>query len=150
MKEKINIFCFGAIVCLVFIGLIHGCEKKPEPKYKIKTIEVIKNRIDTVKVDLVKWKESKSKIVYKTKFDTLATIDTVLVELAKCDTIVKIDSVIIAKQDTIIKGQEEIIFEQDLIKQHQEKENKKLKRKLIFTKILAGAVVVLTIIASMK
>lgn len=148
MKEHVNYFCFGFLICLIFVAILNGCEDKKNIKPQKKdSIEIIKQRIDTVKVEVIKLKDAKTKFIYRTKFDTLATIDTVLIELKKCDTIVKIDSVIIQKQDTIIK-EEEIIGDLDLENQYLTKEVKKAKRKLIFTKILAGIAIVLTIIAT--
>lgn len=148
MKENINCFFAGMAVSFVVLLFINKCEHKDN--FPPQRIEVIKKQVDTLKVEVVKLKDAKTKIIYKTKFDTLATIDTVLVELKKCDTIVKIDSVIIQKQDTIIKGQETIISDLDSHNQVLEADIKKQKRKLIFTKILAGAVIVLTIIATTR
>lgn len=101
--------------------------------------EVIKEKIITKEKEVIKWKEAKSKIVYRTKFDTLATIDTVYAELQKCDTIVKMDSIIISKQDTIIVDQKELIdtYKKDL---------KKEKRKDLLTKIGAGVAIVIAIL----
>lgn len=134
------------ILSVAFIvAVLSKCEK-PVYKDRTDTIEIIKSRIDTVEKEVVKWKEAKTHIVYRTKFDTLATIDTVLIELKKCDTIVKIDSIIIQKQDTIIQDQRVIIDDLDLDKKELTKEVKRQKRKLIFTKILAAAIIITSII----
>lgn len=122
------------------------CEKKVKPEYK--EVDSLKQKIDTIKIDVVRWKEAKAKIKYRTKFDTLTKIDTVLLNLRNCDTIVKIDSIIIHKQDTIIQFQEDIIYDLDSYNQELESEKKKIKRKLFFTKVLAGVVIILTIIAT--
>jgi hypothetical protein len=108
--------------------------------------EVIKEKIIIQEKEVIKWKEAKSKIVYRTKFDTLATIDTVYAELKKCDTIVKVDSIIIAKQDTIIVGQKELIQNcENQLKSLNSKINKE-KRKTLLTKIGAGIAIIITIL----
>lgn len=103
----------------------------------------LQEKIITKETEVIKWKAQKGSIEYRTIFDTLATIDTVYKELIKCDSIVKIDSLIIAGQDTIIAEQKELI---DI----SEKEGKKQKRKLFFTKVVAGAVVLVTILLTAK
>lgn len=123
------------------------CERKDTVNIVPSKIDSIKAKTDTIKVEVEKLKEGKTKFIYRTKFDTI-TVEKVLIELQKCDTIVKIDSVIIAKQDTIIKGQEEIITELHLENAYLEKDFKKQKRKLLVTKIIAGVVIFLTILAS--
>jgi phosphate uptake regulator len=62
-------------------------------------------------------------------------VDTLYVELLKCDSIVKIDNRIIASQDTIIADQKELIA-------INVKEIKKQKRKILFTKIGSGIIIV--------
>lgn len=139
-------YIIGLLTFLLIIILWDGCEKKPEIIIKIDTIEVIKHKVDTLEKQVIKWKEQKTKIVYKTYFDTLATIDTVFIELIKCDSIIKIDSVIIAKQDTIIQDQALIIAGFEAEKEEYEHEIKKGKRKLLLTKVLVGAVILCTIL----
>jgi hypothetical protein len=101
--------------------------------------KVIQEKIIEKEKEVIKWKEAKSKIHYRTKFDTVATIDTVYAELLKCDTIVKMDSIIIASQDTIIIDQKELIssYKKDL---------KREKRKTFFTKVVAGVAIIVTIL----
>ncbi len=142
-KENLNWFLSGMVIAFIVL-LFYKCEDKPL-KPAITKMDSIKHTIDTLKVDVIKWKESKSKIVYRTKFEPTVTIDTVLVNLKKCDTIVKIDSVIIHRQDTIIVHQDTIIVQQEELIEDLNKDIKKQKRKLLFTKILAGAIIVLTI-----
>lgn len=145
---KITIGMLLAVIATVIVLLLlDRCEKKPEYIHNNDTVEVIKSRIDTIEVEVVKLKQAKTKIIYRTIFDTLATIDTVLIELKKCDTIVKIDSVIIKDQETIIEGQEDVIGLIETDNKALQKQIKKEKRKLILTKIGAVAVIILTIIA---
>ncbi|HET6224677.1 MAG TPA: hypothetical protein VFF27_00265 [Bacteroidia bacterium] len=109
-----------------------------EPKEVVHT-HTIQDKIVTEEKEVVKWKAQKEKIIYTTKFDTIVTKEIIYRELLKCDSIVKIDSSIIAGQDTIIADQKELIA-------LSEKEVKKQKRKLVFTKVVAGAVIVATIL----
>jgi hypothetical protein len=108
-----------------------------EPK-EIHT-HTIENKIATEEKEVIKWKDQKEKIKYVTKFDTIVTKEIIYKELIKCDSVVKIDSIIIARQDTIIADQKELIY-------LSEKEVKKQKRKLVFTKIVAGVAIVTTIL----
>ena len=151
MKQNLNWFLLGMLVATIALLFLNKCEKQDIKKTEnldIKKVDSIKQKIDTVKVEVVKLKEAKTKIIYRTKFDTLATIDTVYAELQKCDTIVKIDSIIIQKQDTIIFKQEELIDAIEKNNDSLKKDIKKQKRKLLFTKILAGAIIVITIFAT--
>ncbi len=109
-----------------------------EPREVIHT-HTIQDKIATKEKEVVKWKEQKEKIIYTTKFDTIVKKEVIYRELLKCDSIVKIDSSIIARQDTIISEQKELLT-------LSEKEVKKQKRKLVFTKVVAGAVIVATIL----
>lgn len=115
-------------------------------------------------IEITTHKEVKTRIIYKTRFDTLATVDTIYVELIKCDSIVRLDSVIIGKQDhqiktiyTVIENQDKIITSKEslLIGKDSEikakdKALKKEHRKVIFTKIVAvvglGVVIVLSLL----
>lgn len=129
-------------LCIVFIvASLSKCGNKPVYKDRVDTITIIKQRIDTIEKEVVKLKEAKTKIIYRTKFDTLATIDTVLIELKKCDTIVKIDSIIIQKQDTIIQDQRVIIDDLDLDKKELGKEVKREKRKRYLGYAVGGLII---------
>lgn len=64
------------------------------------TITVLKDSIIYQEKEVIKWKTKKAGITYVTKFDTLATFDTVYVELVKCDSTNNINSNIIASLDT--------------------------------------------------
>lgn len=148
MKEHLHWFLAGMVVSFIAILFLNKCENKPISNSAFLNVDSAKQKIGTIKVEVVKLKEGKTKIIYRTKFDTLATIDTVYAELQKCDTIVKIDSIIIQKQDTIIFKQEELIDTIEKNNDSLKKDLKKQKRKLVFTKILAGAIIILTIIAT--
>jgi hypothetical protein len=136
------IFLLGGL--LAYCGTEHF---KPMPEVVEIEKEVIKEKIVTQEKEVVKWKAQKDKIVYRTKFDTLATIDTVYIELIKCDSIGKIDSSLIASQDTIIVDQKKLIANCEANTQVLKKEIKKEKRKGLLTKIGAGIIIFLTIIA---
>lgn len=131
---------------LVFLlgGLVSYCGTEHFHKPEIIEVEkeVIKEKIIEKEKEVVKWKEKKAKIVYTTIFDTLVTKETIYAELQKCDTIVKIDSVIIASQDTIILDQKQVISIIESDNLELKKQVKKEKRKNLFTKIGAGIVIV--------
>jgi hypothetical protein len=117
--------------------------KEPCPEYvESKQVEVIKEKIVVKEKEVIKWKEKKGSIIYTTKFDTLATIDTIYVELLKCDSIVKIDSQIIFIQDTIIADQKEAITLGEIENASLKNEVKKQKRKNIITRFGAGIIIV--------
>lgn len=104
------------------------------------TITVVKERIKIETKEVVKWKQAKDKIEYVMKFDTLATIDTVIVELIKCDQEVKIDSIIISDLDSIVASQDiELKFKDKLIKENK-KTARKEKRKAFFAGLGIGYV----------
>ncbi len=145
MKEHLNWFLSGMVICFIALLFLNKCEKKPISNSAFLNKDSIKQKIDTIKVEVIKLKEAKAKIVYHTKFDTLATIDTVFIELIKCDSIVKIDSNIIQDQDTIIFTQDELVNDLNIENDSLKKKIKKQKRKLILTKILTGAIILITI-----
>lgn len=133
------------ILSVVLLCLCKGCENQPEHIIQHDTIQVFKDKIVIQEKEIIRLKEQKAKIIYRTKFDTLATIDTVYVELIKCDSVVKLDSSIIFEQDTIIQEQKKIIGIQaeeigGLIKQV-----KKERRKILISKVVAVVGLVLTI-----
>lgn len=138
--------CIVLLACLLtYCGTEHFREV-PEPEIREVEKQVIKEKIVLKEVEVIKWKTEKGKIVYRTKFDTLATIDTVYIELAKCDSIVKLDSLIIAGQDTIIIGKDSLISicesDQAILK----KDLKRQRRKNFFTQAGAGVAIILTIL----
>jgi hypothetical protein len=120
--------------------------QKPLPVVDHQKETIIKDSIIYKEKEVIKWKKAKSEIHYVTEFDTLATIDTVLVELIKCDSVVKIDSNIIASQDTIIVKQKELIELSEAEKEALKKDLKREKRKTLFTKVVAGVAIVVTIL----
>lgn len=112
-KNWIIIILVAILVVMVGLKSCEPVQEKQQIKEIHDTIKVIEKQIEKQAIEVVKWKKSKSEIHYVTQFDTLATFDTVYVELVKCDSIVKIDSLIIASQDTIIKEQTKIINKND-------------------------------------
>ncbi len=139
------------LAALVLINIIlfwRSCEDPAPVRIRIKhdTIEVIRDSIIVREKEVIKWKEKKGRIIYKTKFDTLATFDTVYIELIKCDSIVEIDNRIIANQDTIIQQQTEMIGLEEAEIDSLNKDLKKEKRKLLISKIIAGVGLLLTLI----
>jgi hypothetical protein len=145
MKYLTHLLCFLIGCLLTYCGTEHF---KPIPEVREIEKEVIKEKITTKEVEVLKLKESKSKIVYRTLFDTMATMDTIYVELIKCDSVVKIDSVIIQEQDTIIIDQKELIQAVETDNTVLKSDLKKQRRKNFLTKVVAGLAIVVTILVS--
>jgi hypothetical protein len=147
------------LVALLAVLSLFKCEqepRRPEVRYEVihDTIQVITERIVEKKKAVAKLKQSKSDLpTYTVTFDSTATRDTIYVELVKCDSIVQVDSIIIASQDIIIEDQSKVIELQDTLIQAvqsdlkaEKKANRRLKKKLFFTKV--GAVLcVLAVVA---
>lgn len=146
MKNLLYILCLMLFFALGCIAI--ECTHKPITAAQDEPKEIIKEKIVEKEKEVIKWKEKKGKIIYRTKFDTLATIDTLYIELIKCDSIVKIDSIIIADQDTIIKDQKQVINIVEKSNESLKKDLKKEKRKSLLTKIGAGVAIIITIILS--
>jgi hypothetical protein len=122
--------------------------------------EVFKKEVEKLNNEVANLKARKSKVIYRTKFDTLSTIDTVIVELTKCDSVVKVSDTIIGKQEQEIEGlvdaltesdnisviQADIIKSKDVDLAESKKDLKKAKRKLFFTRV-GGVVLIVGIIA---
>lgn len=147
MIKNIFIFVF-AIAFLVMCGL-RACSPNPlTPKALLihDTIKVLEVKTVEIEKEVVKWKTAKSRVHYVTKFDTLATIDTVIVELIKCDQVVKIDSVIIDKLDSLVSTQKiELNFKDQEIKENK-KVTRKAKRKAFFNGVAVGAAAVVAVL----
>jgi hypothetical protein len=139
-------FFILSFILVVIILLLSKCIKDKPVIIQVDTVEVIKERVIVREKEVIKWKEKKAEIHYRTKFDTLVTIDTVYKELIKCDSVVRIDSVIIAVQDTIIRDQKEVINILETDNQAQKKEVKRQKRIALITKIISGVAIVVSII----
>lgn len=137
-------FILGCIFMYFIMDYFSPCKDIVVPISKVEA--KLKANIDTQEKEVKVLKEGKEKRSYKTTFDSSSTIDTVKIELAKCDTIVKIDSVIMAKQDTIIIDQKELIETYEGETKSLLKEVKKEKRKTLFTKIVAGVAIIVTIL----
>lgn len=142
-------YIIGALVIIAIILLwMRACTPVPvstKAQAIHDTITVVKERIRVETKEVVKWKQAKANIHYVTKFDTLATVDTVIVELVKCDSIVKIDSVIIAKQDTIIVQKDQLLTVKDQEIKEVKKVGRKAKRKAFFKGIATGAAVAISV-----
>ena len=120
-----------------------------------KQAEILTKQVDSLKAH-------KAKIVYRTKFDTLATIDTVIIELIKCDSVVKVSDSVIVKQDEKSQAlaealsesekaqdiQNELIDTKDKDLKYTKKLLRKEKRKLLFTRIgiVVGAAALIVIL----
>jgi len=142
MKNYLLI-AFG-IAIAILLGLRACAPTQMTPKQLAihDTITVVKERIKIEKQEVVKWKQAKSEIHYVTHFDTLATIDTVIVELIKCDQVVKIDSNIIESQDSVIAKQDQMIDLKDGQAKEVKKAARKDKRKAFFKGVVTGALTV--------
>jgi hypothetical protein len=108
------------------------------------------------------------KIVYRTKFDTLATIDTVFIELVKCDSVVNIlDSAVVGLKkesgflkNALIKSETEGLIKDSIIVSKTEenailaKENnrleKRVKRTSFVNKVLVGIIAVLSVFGAAR
>jgi hypothetical protein len=119
------------------------------------TIKSKNKHIAALSDSIIHLKEKKAKIIYRTKFDTLATIDTVYIELIKCDSIVQIDAKIITGQDSLIYDLGQVIKAYDTINVAQkqiiiegEKAHKKEVRKLKTTHKIKGAIIIALNVAS--
>ncbi len=140
------IIALAAIVAI--LATLKACEKSPEdPQIKAihDTIQVVKEKIVEKEKEVVKWKQAASKIRYVKEFDTLATFDTVYVELIKCDSSNAIKDIVIADQDTIINDQKVVIAKRE---EELKLEKKAAKRKIrraflagVATGFLAGLLV---------
>jgi hypothetical protein len=121
-------------------------------------VEPIKKRIEVKAKEVDSLKEVKKKIKYITDFpelkpDSISTIKDcdsiapiIYYNLIKCDSVVKIDSNIRASQDTIIIKQKELLVLSEAEKEALKKQVKKEKRKTLFTKVVAGVAIVVTIL----
>ncbi len=137
--KPIYYLLIGFILGLLFFYYVGELYTKPALAKNSPKETIIKDSIITKEVEVIKWKKLKGEIKYITVFDTLATIDTVLVELIKCDSVVKLDDKIIAGDSSIIKDQKDLI-------ELKEKDLKREKRKTLFTKVVAGVAIVVTIL----
>ncbi len=144
MKKLIQPLIIAILLFLVGISWIPQCSEIKQGQTR-DSIFVYKKEIKTITDTVTKLKIQKGKIEYRTKFDTLATIDTVLIELLKADTIIKLDNRIIAGQDTIIAYQGRIIeFQGDSIKELND-DLKKEKRKVKIFKVATVAALLLNL-----
>jgi len=121
-----------------------------------KAKELFKKEAEKLNKEVDSLKARKSKIIYRTKFDTLSTIDTVIGELIKCDSVVKVSDTIIEKQEQEIEGlgnaltesenisviQADIIKLKDVDLAESKKELKKAKRKSTISKVGGGLAVI--------
>lgn len=166
-------FILGALVCSLLKcdpKVIEVTDKSKEAELYTqineanKAKELFKKEAEKLNKEVSYLKSKRSKIVYKKDFDTLATIDTVIVELIKCDSVVAISDTIIEKQEEQIETitdalneseniqviQADIIKEKDIEISKTKKELKKEKTKLILTKvggiIIIAGVIILSIL----
>ena len=155
--EKLGLPILCLFIVFIFACILNTCENEPQmsdfkligQKHAIihDTIKTIEYRVAEKQIQVIKWKEGISRI----KYDTVRTnsVDTLYINLIKCDSVGHIQDSIITKQDTIITDQATIIKLQKEIEKDNKKENRKLKRKLLFTKIGSVLVIVgiITLIA---
>jgi hypothetical protein len=128
----------GLLVFLLTYFSMNRCTEY-KPIVEIQKEIVIKDSIITKEKEVIKWKKLKGEIKYDTIFDTLTTKETIYINLIKCDSVVKVDNIIIADQDTIIEKHKTLI-------ELKEKEIKRQKRKTFFTKVVAGVAIIVTIL----
>jgi hypothetical protein len=143
---KSTLYISGLMLFFILGCAVTECMHKPVPEVVHVEKGVIKEKIVEKEKEVVKWKQAKEKITYITHFDTVVTKEFVIGELIKCDSIVKIDSVIIASQDTIIADQKQVIVIVESDNSKLKRDLKKQKRKNTITKIVAVVVIVGSII----
>lgn len=139
MIKNYLLITFGLVIILL-LGL-RACAPTPmTPKQLVihDTLKVLETKIVETKKEVVKWKKIKGEIEYVTNFDTLATIDTVIVELIKCDKEVKTDSIIIAALDSTVAYQDIALKLKDKLLKENKKITRKEKRKAFFEGLGVG------------
>lgn len=145
---KSTLYISGLLLFFILGFAASECTRKPIPEMPEAPQEAKKDSLkaDIIEkeVEVIKWKAQKDRIVYDTIFDTLATKETIYVELIKCDSVVKISDSIIASQDTIIADQKELITIVESNNSVLKKDLKKQKRKNTIIKIGSGIAIVLT------
>jgi hypothetical protein len=168
---KIYALLFIALIIGLLCGSLLQCDNKPVNSNEelAKAYVMINQQNDVIKhfkskithdtIKIIEYKKAKEKIVYRTHFDTLVQVDTVIKELIKCDSVVQIDAKIITAQDStiydlgnVIKAYDTINVEQSKVIALKDSENKatkkelrKVKRKLFFTRV-AGVFVLVGVI----
>jgi hypothetical protein len=138
-EKRFYITLFFLVIAFVMWDISEKLSKK-DTVIEDKSDSII-TKIEYKEKEVIKWKEQKESIKYITKFDTLVTVKIVYKELMKCDSVVKIDSAIIAGQDTIIGDQKELIALSEAEKERLKKEVKREKRKVLITKIGSGIII---------
>jgi hypothetical protein len=145
MKNAIPYIIISFLVFIILVNWIPQCSG-PVNKITKDTVYVVRQKIKTQTDTVTKYKTLKGKIEYRTNFDTLATIDTVLIELLKADTIIKYSDRIIKGQDTIIAYQSRIIeFQGDSIEVLND-DLKKEKKKVKIFKVTTIAALLLNLV----
>lgn len=139
---KGTLYITGLLLFFILGFAASECSHKPVPEIQEVEKEVIKEKIVEKEKEVIKWKQAKEKITYITHFDTIVTKEVIYGELIKCDSVVKLDSVIIASQDTIIADQKQVITIVESDNSALKKDLKKQKRKNTITKIVAVVVIV--------
>lgn len=164
-------FILGFVVCN-----LTTCEKEPVTvdntklaetytalNHANKEKELYKKQAESKDKAYKELEKKKSKIIYRTKFDTLATIDTVVVELIKCDSVANISGTMIDNRNEKIQSlvdalnacdtaqvmQSEIIESKNKDLKSTKKALRKEKRKLFFTRIgiVAGGILLIFALA---
>jgi hypothetical protein len=131
-------------ILLFYCGLEYF--EKPIPVVDHKKETIIKDSIIYREKEVIKWKKLKGEIKYDTIFDTLATKETIYINLIKCDSVVKIDNKIIKADSSIKAGKDSLISICEFDKEALKKQVKREKRKTLFTKVVAGVAIVVTIL----
>lgn len=134
LKNWLILILLIAVACM---WSMHSC--RPQPVREIHdTIRLIEKKIYHRDSVIVKYKERAERIVYRTRFDTIATIDTVLVELIKCDSAVHIRDTIIIAQDSTIRDLKGVVELHKKDKEIAKKDARKERRKEAGKGFVAG------------
>lgn len=161
--SHILVFILGALVCSLLKcdpKIIEVTDKSKEAQLYTqinesnKSKELFKKEAEKLNKEVSYLKSKRSKIVYKKEFDTLATIDTVIVELVKCDSVVAIGDSIIEKQseqietigDALTESENAQVIQDSLLKIKElevSKQQKKLTKVKTNNTIKTGIIVIL-------
>lgn len=148
-----NITILGMGLLIIIMSFFIGCpSEKPAPLIKIKKEVVKEIEYKEGEVKIVKQIDTKYKVVYKTKYDTIyaQAPDTCHQYLdrfkAVADSALKIKDLVIIKQDSLVLKYKTLAKTDSLLLKDCTADNKKLKRKLVGRTIVTTSLFLLTFI----
>ena len=149
-----NITILGMGLLIIIMSFFVGCpsEKPVKPLIKIKKEVVKEIQYVEGEVKVVKQIDTQYKVVYKTKYDTIyaQAPDTCHQYLnrfkAVADSALKIKDLVIIKQDSLVLKYKTLAKTDSLLLKDCTADNKRLKRKLIGSRIVTTSLFLLTFI----